>query len=87
MIDWHKPKDKLPEHGQKCLLIAYSGLLQGPICYTDRKTTDGSRMRGWMDLFGPQSTSEAGCFIPHDQDGLIYWALASEFNLPKIEGT
>ena len=68
-VQWHKPEDVLPGHGQECLLMPrdHGGLTTvgvfGPIAWHEE-----SRM--WLDIF---RDADAGCVVKPDQVGL--WTL------------
>ena len=84
-ITWNIRTDKAPKDGDECILLAWSGLVQGPISYQDREDTNGKSIKGWLELFGPMASQEAGTFIPFDTEGVTHWALVSDFNLPELE--
>ena len=81
---WHRLIDELPKDGDECLLMPESRRVLGPIHYTDKETSDGKRIKGWLELYNyGLATASGGTFIPYNAKDITHWALASEFSLPK----
>ncbi len=78
-IDWKRVDTELPtEHGLECLLYNDdAGHVIGPIVWH-------AEAGGWLDLFGPYATNEAGAmFKPGAEKGPTHWAVWND--PPEVE--